>query len=312
MDTIGNRIGELIYELRLSKNAFAKELNTSSSRISNITTGRNKPDSDLLAAIVSTFRDVNPRWLLTGEGEMSVTNEIPNESVDYDLTFLKPWKSKAKVRFELQEAGQGTKVTWLMDSPWPFYLFFLKKMTTALIGMDYDRGLSMLTEYIEDGKVHSEVAFKGTQNFPGYTYIGYKTACTMGDIGHKMKEDFEKLEAFLKGKEDIVEGPVFSIYHKFDMVKGDVVYTAGISMKEMPTELGEGMITGEIPATQVNTVQHVGPYHHLGNAWSAQYSMKQYKKFKMKKGIDPFEVYVNDPAKVDAKELVTEVHFAVR
>jgi SOS-response transcriptional repressor LexA len=72
--SISSRIEELIKKLELTQNAFAKELGTSSSRISNITTGRNKPDSELLSSIVKKFRNVSASWLLTGEGEMLEEN----------------------------------------------------------------------------------------------------------------------------------------------------------------------------------------------------------------------------------------------
>lgn len=71
MDTdICNRIGQLPRALGLTQNAFAKALNTSSSRVSNIITGRNKPDSELLERIVLVFTNVSSVWLLTGHGQM--------------------------------------------------------------------------------------------------------------------------------------------------------------------------------------------------------------------------------------------------
>ena len=181
-----------------------------------------------------------------------------------------------------------------------------------MIGMDYERGLAMLKDYIEDGKVHSDLAFHGQSDFPGCTYVGIRTSTTMEQVGPAMEADFTKLEAFAKEQGEILAGKPFSIYHKFDMVKQQIEYTAGIPIKETPQNLADGLMIGSIPATKVNTVEHTGPYGHLGNAWSAQYSMKQNKKFKLNKGIDPFEVYENDPAETDAKELVTAIHFPVK
>lgn len=65
---ISDRISILIEKLKISKNTFAKALNTSSSRISNITTKRNRPDSDLLAKILNVYTNVSGLWLLTGRG----------------------------------------------------------------------------------------------------------------------------------------------------------------------------------------------------------------------------------------------------
>jgi hypothetical protein len=50
-----------------------------------------------------------------------------------------------------------------MDSKQPFFQFFLKGMMTSLIGMDYERGLRMLKDYVETGSVPSTLEFPGIQ-----------------------------------------------------------------------------------------------------------------------------------------------------
>jgi effector-binding domain-containing protein len=39
--------------------------------------------------------------------------------------------------------------------------------------------------------------------------------------------------------------------------------------------------------------------------------MQRGKEFKHRKGIDPFEVYMNMPGQVSDEQLVTEIHFPV-
>ncbi len=247
-----------------------------------------------------------------GSGNMNVIHETPDESIDYDLTFLKPWKSKSKVRFELKEEGKGIKVTWLMDSRLPFFMFWMKRMMTEFIGMDYERGLAMLKDYVEDGEVHSKLHFKGISHYDGCTYIGVKTDCTLDEVGPKMQEDLTKIGAYLEKHQDKVAGEPFSIYHKWDMVGKKVSYTSGVPVTSVPEDLPEDMISGSIPSTKVYTLEHVGQYAHLGNAWSTMYNMHRGKVFKPKKGIHPFEVYKNNPGEVPDDELVTEVNFAVK
>jgi len=66
-----------------------------------------------------------------------------------------------------------------------------------------------------------------------------------------------------------------------------------------------------VPAMKVNTIAHIGAYKHLGNAWTTQYMMQRGKEYKYRKGIDPFEVYLNMPGQVPEEQLVTEIHFPV-
>lgn len=57
-----------------------------------------------------------------GEGNMNISLEDGSNSIEYDLTFLKPWKSEAKVKFLLSDNNNRTAVTWSMDSKLPFYV----------------------------------------------------------------------------------------------------------------------------------------------------------------------------------------------
>ena len=249
---------------------------------------------------------------IVGSGNMRMVGEKENSRIDLDLTFLKPWKSTAKVWFDIKAKGDGSEVSWGMDTSLPFIMFWMKKTMSAMIGMDYDRGLNMLKEYVEAGTVSSKLDFKGESNFDGCNYVGIKTACSMADIGPKMQADLTKLGEFAQKNPEVEPGMVFSIYHKWDPVKGMVEYTSGISVKKMPDSLPTGLVKGEIPTTKTFSVDHVGAYQYLGNAWSALYNRQRSKVFKPKKGVHPFEVYVNDPQNTPEKELVTSIHFAVK
>jgi len=242
-----------------------------------------------------------------GSGNMKVTEEKPYASVDYDLTFLKPWKSTAKVRFEMHGHGDHSHVTWYMDSSLPFFMFWMKKSMEAYVGMDYERGLMLLKDYVEDDQVHSKLEFKGIGNYPGCKYVGIRTQCNSDSLSNNMKNDFDRLWKVVG--EDGASNNAFSIYHKWDMVKNIIEYTAGIPVDQVPDDMPSDIITGNIPSTPVHTIRHTGPYSHLGNAWSTQYNYHRGKVFKMNKKIDPFEVYVNNPAEAKANELITDIHF---
>lgn len=72
---IGLRIEKIISLLGMKQNAFAEILDVSTGRLSNILTGRNKPDSVFLSKIAIAFKDdINTAWLLTGEGEPLLRN----------------------------------------------------------------------------------------------------------------------------------------------------------------------------------------------------------------------------------------------
>jgi predicted transcriptional regulator YdeE/uncharacterized protein YndB with AHSA1/START domain len=247
----------------------------------------------------------------TGSGEMKIVKENGPHQIDLVVNFIKPWKSSSPVWFELKQQGEATEVTWGMRGSLPFFMFFMTKMMTAYIGMDYDRGLRMLKDYVETGAVPSTLDFKGIQFYEGNKFIGIKTACTIQALSSKMEEDFGKLSAWAAQHPNSVAGNWLSIYHTWDIVKSKVVYTAGLPVNEIPDPLPAGFIKGTIPSIKVNTITHTGPYKHLSNAWTTQYMMQRGKEFKHRKGIDPFEVYINMPDHVPAAQLVTDIHFPV-
>ena len=245
-----------------------------------------------------------------GAGEMKVTNVSKNE-VNYDLTFLKPWKSEAKTDFYMQEQDGGTHLTWTMDSSLPFFLFWMKKKTEAFIGMDYERGLLMLKEYLETGKVNSTIEIKGKEQFPGTKFVGITASGSFEEMKNDMSQAFTQLGKDLAGT-GLLKDMAFTQYHKFDFVKDKINYTCCVGVEDFPEQLPEDWKTGELPAMEVHTVRHIGPYEHLGNAWTTAQMMLRNKEFKHQKRIDPFEIYVNDPATTPENELVTDICFATK
>lgn len=245
-----------------------------------------------------------------GLGTMKIVQEDTKQSIYMDLFFLKPWKSKAKVAFEFSSQGETTKVNWLMNSSLPFFLFFLKKMMTALVGMDYQRGLLMLKEYVETGEVNSQLGFKGVSDYEGCMYVGIQNTCRMPEIAQKMAEDFKTIENFVD-KDNRASSP-FTIYHQWKFVKQTITYTVGIPVKNAPQKLPSYLRLGYMPPMQTYKLLHRGAYKHLGNAWTTMHVMKRAKIFKMNKQIKPFEIYLNDPTQVSEKDILTEINFAVR
>lgn len=233
--------------------------------------------------------------------------------IKYDLKFLKPWKSESKSDFILEKIDENTtKLTWTMAGSLPFFMFWMKNMMERLIGMDYDRGLLMLKDYIEKGAVAAKLEFLGESQFEGCQFIGIKSECTIDNIGEVMSEDFKKLADFAKHNEEIVTCDWFSVYHKFDFNKNKVVYTSGVGIKSDPQSLPAGMIKGKLPATKVHTVRHIGPYELSGNGWSAIMAMDRAKEFAKNKKIPPMEFYRNSPMDTDPKDLISDICMAVK
>ena len=94
-------------------------------------------------------------WLgdITGQGELEHKQLKPAELVEDELRFIKPFKTICKTAFHLKREGSGTRLSWTMDASLPWFLFWMVPMMKTLIGMDYQRGLTMLKDLIETGNI---------------------------------------------------------------------------------------------------------------------------------------------------------------
>src|SRR5688572_26619117 len=81
-----------------------------------------------------------------GAGRMEILRAEPNDLVEVDLSFEKPFRSKNTTTFLLEPAGDGTQVTWRMTGPRPLVLRLTQKFfdMDKLIGKDFERGLERM------------------------------------------------------------------------------------------------------------------------------------------------------------------------
>jgi effector-binding domain-containing protein len=228
--------------------------------------------------------------------------------LDYKLEFLKPWKSKADVYFEFEELGDSTKVIWGMHSSMPFFLFFMIKMMKNMVGMDYERGLTMLKAMVEEGSLKCSTENKGSLDYKGFSYVGIQRTCSIEDMPKLMQKDMEKIvqDVVIEGKKGARHW--VSIYPKFDMKSMQGIYISAISDEGIEgLDLGDEYVRGEIKDSKAIEVSHSGSYDFLSNAWSM--GMMFFRAKKMKSNGYPFEQYWNSPLEVTPEELQTSVYF---
>ena len=245
---------------------------------------------------------------LVGVGNMSFRSLQPDQSIECDLAFKKPFRSRADVRFDFEDLGDRTKVSWTLNSKLPFFMFWMTARMVAYIGMDYERGLSMLKDWIENGKIHSNIDFKGLENRPEIRLMGLRSHCAMESIETDMQRILQKVEHAFNKTGVPPNGETISIYlPSSDMQNGQVDYVSGVASPETIDSLEETIL----PAGRYMHVRHVGQYKHLGNAWYSVYQNAMHQKRKIGKTAS-YEIYGNDPKITDPKDLITDIYLPVR
>lgn len=251
-----------------------------------------------------------------GSGEMTLVGagdrqNSQHRKIDCKLLFLKPFKSKADVDFELEVIdANSTKVTWNMDSSLPFFMFFMVKKMQAFIRNDYERGLLLLKEYLETGSVHMKINVEGVVNMPNEEYLGLSASTTKAGMHDSMQSSFSTLMSSVRDSGVEITGAPFSLYDNIDMVKDQWNYTVGIPVDG--SSAVANLTAGTRGAGKAVKVTHHGSYQHLGNAWAMGMGELQYKKLKASKTNKPFEIYINDPESTKEEELLTEVYIPLR
>lgn len=67
--TLGERIGEIITENKLTQVHFAKTIGVSPNYINQLVNGKKKTVSETLAKLIGSLYGYSEHWILTGEGD---------------------------------------------------------------------------------------------------------------------------------------------------------------------------------------------------------------------------------------------------
>ena len=248
--------------------------------------------------------------VLVGSGSMELT-EVDENYLKMKLNFVEPFKSQADVGFLLEELNEGTKVTWYMDGNLPWYMFWMKKMMKTFIGMDYERGLLMLKEYIETGEVASYVIIEGVVPMKAEKYIGISRECTLDALPEVMKKDFEALYAFMEKNDISMQRVPFTIYNTFDIVKKTSHFISCIPLEE-DLQIDSSWVRGTMSSQNALKTIHKGRYENLGNAWMTAMSFVRMKKIKTLKSPVGYEFYINNPNDTPPEELITNIYLPLK
>ncbi len=82
METLAQRIHELLKHYELSPAQFADKIGVQRSSISHILSGRNKPSLDFVYKTLGAFPTLNTPWLLFGNGNIEGSETNPSEKID--------------------------------------------------------------------------------------------------------------------------------------------------------------------------------------------------------------------------------------
>lgn len=247
---------------------------------------------------------------VTGAGGMTHQELISPTKVVSEIRFLKPFKSVAEVGFDLVADGDGTRITWSMKGSMPWFLFWMIPSLKSFIGMDYARGLKMLKEWIETGRVLSSSEIVGPTTVGPVRMAGVRMTCDMAEIGPVMTRAVEQAKQQLETAGLSTAGKVMAVYHGFDVKRLKFDFTAGYLIDQGVSPPAT-MSVWSMPESKAFQVTHTGSYEHMGNPWSIAHQHVRYRKLKQQK-IGTFEIYHNCPDDVSDERLLTDIYLPLK
>lgn len=213
--------------------------------------------------------------------------------------------------FELEADDEGTKITWHMRGSFPWFMFWMRSQIEVFIGMDFERGLKMLKEWIETGQVQSTTCIRGVKSVGPLQMVGVRETCFISEIGSSVETALAEVKYVLAEHNLPLDGERISVYHKIDFKTQRFHYTCGVLLPSTVDSVPAGLSRWCIPAMQALAVEHVGIYEHLGNGWNAAIQFARYKKLKQSK-VGTFEIYKDDPQRTSLEELRTEIFLPLK
>jgi hypothetical protein len=93
-----------------------------------------------------------------GEGTLTILESKPDELVDVEQSFVRPFAGKCRMTFRLAGSDAGTHVTWRMEGTNDFFgrAMCLFMDMDAIMGKSFDEGLANIKGIVEKVAVEKE------------------------------------------------------------------------------------------------------------------------------------------------------------
>lgn len=258
-----------------------------------------------------------------GKGEQRYDSLVPNSLVQARLHFMEPFENECDARVELRPVGDSTKVTWAMVGENNFMGKLMSKFMDmdAMIGKDFENGLSMLKEQVE-AVTAAEKAALAEKSFGGYmietierpetVYIGKRgKKVKWTDLGGFYGTTFPAAGKALGEAQLTMAGAPSAIFFAWNEADQTADVMAGMPVKATADVKAKGMETYVVPASKMLHIAYYGAYEKSGAAHEA---MDGYIK---EKGLTHYgnviEEYITDPmSEKDTTKWLTNVYYMIK
>jgi effector-binding domain-containing protein len=242
----------------------------------------------------------------SGSGTITILTSVSNDSILYEIEFIK--RGKASGNFGFNKVENGTRVNWVMKmnlglNPLARYMrsFLIKR-----ISRDFENGLENLKRNIESARAIDQ-ALVETIQISGFEYAGIRAKAKPSEFGFKMIFFLKELKDYTKRNHLKINNPSFSILYSSN--KDEIDFETGVPVEKAGKET-KIIKSGKINACKAATLDYYGPYsgiekgYNVINKWIAENKKKV-------SGVT-FEVYITNPEnEKDSTKWLTKIYFPI-
>lgn len=247
-----------------------------------------------------------------GQGEITHLSLEPNRLVQTDLRFIRPMQAVCKTGFQLESHGQKTLLTWNIDGSLPWFLFWLKPAIIGGIGDDYQRGLLMIRELAERGKISSQIDNMGIETFATLRIAGIEGTTGLFEFGQSFDQMRSRLDREYREEGLPLEGLLVSVLKRTTSGPQGIEFLIGRAIPDslvLPSH--SKLVEWRYPACKVFHIRHTGSHEHLPNVLAVAGRLVKHQRLKLDKRFKLL-IHTTLPPETPADQLQTDLYLPLR
>jgi effector-binding domain-containing protein len=271
----------------------------------NMTVTLEGPDS----AVGSVYRWAGNKDV--GEGFQTLKS-VSDNHIEWEVTRTKPWAKAFLTKFDLEEVGKNTKVTWGFNLyiGFPWNAMAMLTDVRKLVGRDLERGLGYLKKVCEN---HMHKKYRGydvvESTEPALIYAGIRDTVPMDTIQAFFAYGFSKIKDAVQKSGTVPGSRPVSLTFLWDETNKKADIAAALQIPET-RKFDNNLQVFKLAGGKALEIEYFGIYDSIG---SAHLAMGDYMKEKKLQVIPPvIEQYITDPkTEPDTSKWLTKVIYFI-
>lgn len=239
----------------------------------------------------------------SGSGEMTITS-VDGHKMTYDLHFIEPFESKAEGWVKTEKDGDKVIASWGFRSKSSFFMRGMSVIMKPMLEKSFEKGIKLLKEYAESGKVVVSPYDIQEVTFPATNYASIRQTVKFADMPEYFQNAYGKIYAVAASRIDTTK-PSAAIYYTWDIPNMQSELAAAFAVTGDEDIQGLDMVN--IPESPAYMLKYTGGYSGSEAAHMAmgEHLAKNGKEMKM-----VVEQYiVNAHQEPDSNKWVTNIYY---